>query len=1366
MPYKFAQELDRKLNLTRKNVTQQNSRTVPANTEVLTRIPAKAINEIIDRSNNGTNDLGRSIEDLLEETALSQDVKDNLRQQYWHIEEHYKNIKHYTKEQILAEAVRLRGNVDLEIDLVIALMNRANKISTGYELRPAQILSVLEFFREKEVNKFCQINTGEGKTTVTSAIAVIKALRGETVDIITSNEVLAQDAVKARSDFYALFNLSVAHNNANHGYVRGIKDCYASDIVYGTIGNFEFDYLRHRAELSKTKGNREFGSLIIDEADNVVLDNATHVAKTSRPVAGMESLKYVYINIWQELIKAEQSLGLKNTELAKITAENKKTIKEQINKFNIKSKSIVPKFLESYIDRKLDGWITNAIKARYDYHQNQHYIIDRKDVEQQNRAAEENIIPLDVAVGVTQQNTVWTGLHPFVQIKHNLQVTPDSLSSVFIANSEYIRLYKNISGLTGTLGSEEEQEVIKILYNANSTIIPTYKAGRMKYENNLLVSDDKWLKAVADDAVDHSLGQGRATLVICNTMQDVLELEEQLARNNQNNNIKVISYRDEHDAYKIEKINEEGGVRPGTVVVATNIGGRGTDIKLSNEVIENGGLHECTTFISSSRVLKQALGRAGRQGEPGSARIIIKQQDTKELGINLNDNFSNQDIYDFVDEINKERIIRFIPQIKKVEAEGKYFASFADLYAEGKSLEINHFILEDLKLQWALAFDERSDAKIKEVFTRFKAANENIQDYDHQFLNPYFAINYAEFILAVESRNLKEEDIDPSYDKARRILNQSCITTDPELLYASNMKLFEITVSLAQRNELKRLAGNSISDLVFAEREEYKEQAKSYLEEAQEALSKKLKYLEGIISTEHFHNIVLPQDALNNNGENCLLKHLESKYIALQIQLQHVNALSELINDSANNLIYIGALHSLNELMEKIDNQDFSRTICQEELMQVMNSGEDGFYNLKTLPSITGHHPKVQAAMRHTAAKFAESTLNLPSFTKLASSTHDTVIGSRIFDIMRVIFSEEESPEGKTAPHLFDAIAFDFAKVIECLKILHRVGKHVSEDVTQMVSNRKFFTELMPKVTEQLEVFDEKLANIKPQALIKSPKVFDPNKALKGDDATKERDIDGIDAYFGKYTLEAIKNILKLRIKDAGIDKVKITNNNYLFIDKDSNNIQNLVDELNSTDSAIVLAPLSLSNKHAVGIICYIDHDKGENNLKLYYIDPENREIPTGLEQIFKYNQLDIKQLTTETQKYANCGPEVVENFLLYLTGERLSQAAAIPYHSFLVEQDLLQNSNNRLKNLAEQKLLYKASHNITINPTTNSNQIINQDVYQDVYRVLDIFNSREENRNSEKMEIVDLCGNNSIYIEPDLSLAGLIPSLVVEAIE
>ena len=1212
---------------------------------ISTKVGGKVIGFINDKSSIGSSDLGRDIDELLQQIALDSDAKDLLRNQYRVVESHYANVKFYTKEQILSTATILKDNPDLDIHLVTALMNRANKIVTGYELRPAQILSNLEFFRENG-NKFCQVNTGEGKTTLTSLIAVVKSLQGESVDIITSNKVLAEDAVRERGDFYALFGLSVTHNNPDHRDDDS-QACYRHDVVYGTIGNFEFDYLKDRVGLSEIREGRKFGALIIDEADNVVLDNATHVAKISGPIAGMEYLKYLYLNIWQKLIEVEKILGLENSSIDEVTEGDKALIQLGISAFkaDIKNNSFIPKFLASYVDRKIDSWVSNAISARYDYHQNQHYIISKKENHQHDINAEENIIPLDIGVGVTQQNTIWTDLHPFVQIKHNLQVTADSLSSIFIANSEYIRLYRSISGLTGTLGSEKEQKIIKELYNANSTVIPTYKSGMMVYESNKSVEDGHWILEITKDAIEHAVEQNRATLIICETVKDLKNLEKQLK---QNPSSKVVtSYADEHDAYKIESINKGGGIQPGTIVIATNIGGRGTDIKLSDVVKENGGLHVCTSFVaSSSRILKQAAGRAARQGEPGSSKMIVKKSDADKYGI-IGD-FDNDFIYMLIDENNDARIDRFIPQIKKTQENGEDFAKFADLYKENKLLGMNGFILEDLRLQWALAFDERDGVKIGQVFNRLREASANINDYEHQFFNPYFATRYVDSMLSTE------EIESTLYDRAGDVLNQGCITDDPSLL--ASMKRFEVMISSLQRNRLEQLANGSIDTKNHDT--EYQEKGKRYLEDAKRVLNQKIKSLENMVDSEDFHQILLSTNDLNNNGKNCMLKHMESQYAILQLQLQYVNGLIEFINNSKNGDICISSKNHLSKLAKEFHSSGLK--IHDEEIAQIRNLGEDSFFKLDALPIVSVNSLTTRSAISQVAGLFANSALKF-SFTKKFGSTANDLTDTGIFDITKVILSQQEESD-----QLLDILSFGFASTTKSLKLLSKVGQYISETISGQVSKIELSESSTRQISNYVKVFADKLRNIIPKGVLKT--VTDEPVALAGNDIDRNDDINGIHHYFGKYTLDAINSILELRIKDAGIANVQVVSSNYSFIDSSNNNMDKLIIELSAIDVPVILVPLNLFNKHAVGLMFI----KQESGTMLYYIDPENQQIPFSLEQIFKEYQLDTKELRLETQKYANCGPEVVENFMLCLTGKRLSQEEAISYHSLLVERKLL----------------------------------------------------------------------------------------------
>jgi len=172
---------------------------------------------------------------------------------------------------------------------------------------------------------------------------------------------------------------------------------------------------------------------------------------------------------------------------------------------------------------------------------------------------------------------------------------------------------------------------------------------------------------------------------------------------------------------------------------------------------------------------------------------------------------------------------------------------------------------------------------------------------------------------------------------------------------------------------------------------------------------------------------------------------------------------------------------------------------------------------------------------------------------------------------------------------------------------------------------------------------------------------------LNGSNYNCKKDINSINHYFASYTLNAIQEILKLRFKDADIEYVKVLENNYIFLES-YNNILDMCNTFSGSKPGVILAPLNLYNKHAVGFICI----KEQSRINLYYIDPTNDVIPEKLKDIILREGLNLEQLIVEDQAYGNCGPEVIENFILYLTGERLSQEEAVPYHSELLERELL----------------------------------------------------------------------------------------------
>ena len=414
-----------------------------------------------------------------------------------------------------------------------------------------------------------------------------------------------------------------------------------------------------------------------------------------------------------------------------------------------------------------------------------------------------------------------------------------------------------------------------------------------------------------------------------------------------------------------------------------------------------------------------------------------------------------------------------------------------------------------------------------------------------------------------------------------------------------------------------------------------------------------------MIDSEDFHQILLSAKDLNNNGKNCMLKHMESQYAILQLQLQHVKGLIEFINNSGSADICISSKDHLSKLTKGVNSSGLK--IYDEELAQIRNLGEDSFYRLDALPIVSVNSLTTRSAIGQVVGLFASSALKF-SFTKEGvGPTANDLTDTGIFDITKIILSQQEESD-----HLLDTLSFGFASTTKSLKILSKVGKYLSESISGQVNKSVLSESSTMQISNDVTIFADKLRNIMPKGILKG--VPEEPAALAGNDIDRNDDINGIHHYFGKYTLGAINSILKLRIQDAGIANAGVVSDNYSFMDSSNNNMDKLMVEISAIEAPVILAPLNLFNKHAAGLMFI----KQESGTMLYYIDPENQEIPSCLAQIFREYKLDTKQLTLETQKYANCGPEVIENFMLCLTGERLSQEEAISYHSLLVERKLL----------------------------------------------------------------------------------------------
>ena len=850
-----------------------------------------------------------------------------LQTNYQKIVKYYKEWENKGAKEIRnwAEVKKDHLNNHEDIYEAIAVMDRTNQLITGgYRLRDTQILAVLSFLdTEENKGKLCQVQTGEGKTTIVSLLAVIKGLQGEKVDIITSNNVLAAAGVVDREDFYSLFGISVATNNpdtndsnkensddgSSKKTIEGPRSCYKADIVYGSISNFQFDYLKDSFLGQGTLAGREFGTVILDEVDSMLVDNGRHIAKLANPFPGMESLRYVYIKIWQELHKAEQELlGISDPNINKM-----EVIKAKIKASSPIDTDLIPKYLKNYAEKQLDRWIDNAFCAKYACHENQQYIIKSKN-------GEKIITPVDYTnTGVNLNNTVWPyGLHQFLQLKHNLHLTTETLTNSHISNMHYIKKYgSKIFGMTGTLGSKAEKSLLSEIYNVDYTEIPTYKEKRFTELPGIIVKGDNWLDNIIFGILEQ-VNLSRAVLVICETIEDVKIIKQslELFKSLSKDAINIIkTYVNEDDAtITKDKVNCRD------VIIATNIAGRGTDLETVAELNQYGGLHVCISFLpSNQRVEDQAFGRTARQGNIGSGQLIIRESEARDLGIikSLED-LKIDEVKEFRNQAEELRVQNISDKVIELDLQDELFHCFSNLYQElrenNKHIEGFHFVLEDLKEYWAFWLEQqelKADPKgvAQELFAKFteeaKILIEGIETNDNIAIrvihNPYHSIKQAQYFL--QNNNLRNNKL----SKAKEALKQADLLSDSQIFPSSYILLSELEIErswhlirkfseiltvISQGKFFIKEPESSISN------ENYQDIARENLEKARKALEEEINYLREFFKINNdFEPILLAESSKDSNQD--MLKQISLKasivYRAIECNQEIVHKIYGLI---------------------------------------------------------------------------------------------------------------------------------------------------------------------------------------------------------------------------------------------------------------------------------------------------------------------------------------------------------------------------------------------------------------------------------------------------------------------------------------
>ena len=473
------------------------------------------------------------------ESLISEWEKDEIMK--W--SNNFKNCERRNKKSMIREA--------------ISVIVRVWQIIYGYSPRFTQIITVLIMINASESGLLMQVSTGEGKSLIIGMLAVIKWLQRHTVDIITSAEHLAERDAKEMQEFYSMFGLSVSDNKDRSS---GTKECYSKDIVYGSPGTFQGDLLKHEFELQKTRGDRQYDIVIVDEVDNMLIDDARHITMLSGPMPGFEYLLGLLLNCWNILIKFNQRFEERDGKLIWINEDFKNedgkllmkkqenrcevwlvhnryefttdllttamrgVIKEEIN-LESDIKFDIPEHLKQFALGQSRCWAQSAFKAMHSFDIGVDYII------QPDQDGNDNIYSVDAkSTGSIQKQMVLSnGLHQFLQIKHNIRMTAENLITSYVSNVGFFQRYgTNLYGLTGTIGTEDSQTLLKEVYKINIGFMPTYKKKQLKeVQSEICKTKYDWIEKVADISINEA-NKGRAVLIINEAIQHAVKIKDRI----------------------------------------------------------------------------------------------------------------------------------------------------------------------------------------------------------------------------------------------------------------------------------------------------------------------------------------------------------------------------------------------------------------------------------------------------------------------------------------------------------------------------------------------------------------------------------------------------------------------------------------------------------------------------------------------------------------------------------------------------------------------------------------------------------------------------------------------------------------------
>ncbi len=528
---------------------------------------------------------------------------------------------------IFKEKIQSSDNKDKVLDEILpdafALVREASVRILG--MRHFDVQLIAGYFLHK--GYVSEMRTGEGKTLVATLPAYLNSLTGKGVHVITVNDYLAKRDSEWMGKIYSFLGVSTAFighmtslkltnivddsgkNNLDFISVSR-KEAYSCDIVYGTNNEFGFDYLRDNMVIDKESKTQKFlNYAIVDEVDSILIDEARTPLIISSEAAQSAQMYYNFAQIVSKLDEKSDYIIDEKLKSATLTDVGLKKVESTLGVSNIYTNDGIA----------MVHHLEEALKARALFLKDRDYVV--KDGE---------IIIVDEFTGRMMPGRRYSeGLHQAIEAKENVNIKNESMTLATITLQNYFRIYKKLSGMTGTAVTEAEE--FGKIYNLEVVVIPTNKPNIRKDLNDKIYKNEhgKFLAVVEEIKKRNEIGQP----VLVGTVS--IEKNEILSNMLEKAGIQHNVLNAKNHEREAEIISQAGKFK--AVTIATNMAGRGVDIKLGgteasedeiNKIKELGGLCVIgTERHESRRIDNQLRGRTGRQGDPGSTQFFISLED-------------------------------------------------------------------------------------------------------------------------------------------------------------------------------------------------------------------------------------------------------------------------------------------------------------------------------------------------------------------------------------------------------------------------------------------------------------------------------------------------------------------------------------------------------------------------------------------------------------------------------------------------------------------------------------------------------------------------------------------------------------------